>query len=340
MFLRTALLLAYLPCWSLASSPQLSLLDISDTEFKGDYKILPLDEDSKTRTTKGEAKRDLVLESRQSTFQCFDAGYSRCGTSYRCCPSTGKCCDNGYCAYAGGECCSTGYGSCDSGTFCCGNGYCAPDGGECCRGGGTCSSGDKCVIRNGVRGCCPNGDCSLSSLYSYSYSYSYTYGLSYSLTRTTETSTSTATDESSAFIFGSDSDSDSDSTSGATPGSTPLFGAGPALDLGCALILRSTTTDFAASSVYEVKTDCSCRSSTDTRSTVSSTGYTCTFAASPLSADSSATASLTLDAGAATNTGIAGGAPASMASQTGGDRTFVALLLASAIGAAVLVGFL
>ncbi|KAJ5700559.1 hypothetical protein N7536_003572 [Penicillium majusculum] len=87
-------------------------------------------------------------------------GYSECAyDTTRCCPSSGKCCGNGYCADIGDTCC-TGGGTCPIGYKCCdGTRGCAPLGGECCSGGYYCRAGKKCRIYDGEKVCCPLSGC-------------------------------------------------------------------------------------------------------------------------------------------------------------------------------------
>ncbi|CBF76646.1 hypothetical protein AN4845.2 [Aspergillus nidulans FGSC A4] len=124
------------------------------------------------------------LEKRQYT---CPSGYSLCTTSRRCCPSPADaCCSDGTCVIRGteeccltggacpegqsccrdgcipadGKCCSVGDGYCEADEKCCSNGVtCAPLDGECCNVRGYCPRGQRCVVLNGERGCCPLSGC-------------------------------------------------------------------------------------------------------------------------------------------------------------------------------------
>ncbi|KAJ5082757.1 hypothetical protein N7532_011800 [Penicillium argentinense] len=104
--------------------------------------------------------RDLFGLNRRA-YECR-AGYSECAyDSSRCCPSTGGCCGNGYCADSDEVCCTGG--TCPSGWNCCGTDNCSPKDGECCSDGKYCLAGYKCMINNGRKVCCPSSGCLGSS---------------------------------------------------------------------------------------------------------------------------------------------------------------------------------
>ncbi|CAG8906119.1 unnamed protein product [Penicillium egyptiacum] len=98
-----------------------------------------------------------TLETRD--LEC-GAGYSQCAySSRRCCPSSGKCCGNGYCADIGETCCTSG-GTCSAGYKCCaGSTGCAPNDGECCSDGYYCPAGKTCRIYKGRKVCCALTGC-------------------------------------------------------------------------------------------------------------------------------------------------------------------------------------
>ncbi|KAF9643700.1 hypothetical protein BDM02DRAFT_1366281 [Thelephora ganbajun] len=97
-----------------------------------------------------------LLMTRQSGCQ---AGYGLCADGISCCPIGGQCCGGNAiivdCCGVGRWCYSTG--CCSRTENGCEGVSCCSFGTSCCRGGGCCEPGYYCVIVDGTKGCCRNG---------------------------------------------------------------------------------------------------------------------------------------------------------------------------------------